>query len=82
MSVCQCELSAMCVGAMVMSGEVGCWFDAGGLRVDVLVLSVRYVVFSMVSEIIVTRWSLSGENQVSECAFASAVIIVLLSCVR
>ena len=67
------------MGARVMSGDVGCWFAAGGLRVKVFVLRVRYVVFSMDSVMIVPRWSLSGEYHVSECAFASAVIIVLLS---
>ena len=72
----------MLCGAVVMSGEVGCWSACGGFLVGVFVLRVLCVEFSMMSAISVPRWSVVGEYHRSSCAFMSPAISVLFSVVR
>ena len=46
---------------VVMSGEVGCWFAFGGMRVGVFVFSVIWLEFAIMSAISIPRWSSVGE---------------------
>jgi len=66
---------------VVMSGDVGCWFGFGGLRVGVLVLRMECVEFCMVSAMWLPLWSFVGECQSVECAFISPVIMLFWSVV-
>ena len=47
---------------VVMSGEVGCWFKCGGMRVGVFVFSVIWLEFAIISAISIPLWS-----SVDEC---------------
>ena len=59
---------------VVMSGEVGCWFVCGGMRVGVFVFSVICLEFAIMSAINNPRWSPVGECHCCECALMSPVI--------
>ena len=56
-SVFLCSVFVM----VVMSGEVGCWFRCGGMRVGVFVFSVIWLEFAIISAISIPRWSSVGE---------------------
>ena len=56
-SVFLCSVFVM----VVMSGEVGCWFACGGMRVGVFVFSVIWLEFAIMSAISDPRWSSVGE---------------------
>ncbi len=60
--------------AVVMSGDVGCWFLAG-ILVEMSWFSMMWFEFEISSSISVPLWSIVGENHVVWCAFMSAVII-------
>ena len=47
----------MLLGAIVMSGEVGCWSLCGGFLVGVFVFSVLCVEFSIMSAMCEPLWS-------------------------
>ena len=59
---------------VVMSGEVGCWFVWGGMRVGVFVFSVIWLEFAIMSAISDPRWSSVGKCHWCGCAFMSPVI--------
>ena len=46
---------------VVMSSGVGCWFAWGGMRIGVVVLSVIWLEFAIMSAISDPRWSSVGE---------------------
>ena len=56
-SVFLCSVFVM----VVMSGEVGCWFASGVMRVGVFVFSVIWLEFAIMSAISDPRWSSVGE---------------------
>ena len=56
-SVFLCSVFVM----VVMSGEVGCWFRCGGMRVGVFVFSGICLEFAIISAISIPRWSSVGE---------------------
>ena len=70
-----------CAGRLsmrVMSGDECCWFAAVGRRVGESVLIVEKFVVLSRSDMRSPLWSVSVENQVGECAFASARMMVVL----
>ena len=77
-SVFLCSVFVM----VVMSGEVGCWFTWGGMRVGVFVFSVIWLEFAIMSAISDPRWSSVVECHWCECAFMSPVIRWLSMLVR
>ena len=72
----------MLFGAVVMSGDVGCWSVCGGFLVGVFVFSVLCVEFIIMSAMSAPLWSVVGECHSWSCAFMSPAIMVLFSVVR
>lgn len=68
--------------AVVMSGDVCCWFGLLGLRVGVFWFRISWSEFSIIWDMSCPLWSLVVECHVVEWAFMSPAIMQLSSRVR
>ena len=82
LSVWQVRLADIMVSAVVMSGEMGCWFGLNGSRVGVFWLRMMWFELRMSEVMSWSLWSVKGQCHVCEWALKSPVIMELGRLVR